>query len=239
MPEHDVLYHELLEALQAGGCAICRLARRASDSYLHALIYEGVTDPALRERLRDARGPCYRHAWRLANQRGAVLGTAIIYRDVINTLLKALEAAQEAPAPRFRLPGRSQPELGQQLAPAGQCPACHLERDAEQRTARILLQHVDDSDIRQAYITNGGLCLPHFREVLAYANGPASRSLGGWQAEAWRRLRTELDELIRKHDHRFRHEPVTEAESVSWQRAVAAAAGESKLPGSGDENANG
>ncbi len=91
MPEHDVLYHELLEALQAGGCAICRLARRASDSYLHALIYEGVTDVKLREALRDARGLCHRHAWRLGHQRGAVLGTAIVYRDVVNTLTGALE----------------------------------------------------------------------------------------------------------------------------------------------------
>jgi len=92
MSEHDVLYHELLEAFQAGGCAICRLARRAGDSYLNAVIYEGVNDVKLRETLRAARGLCHRHAWRMAETRGAVLGTAIVYRDVINTLVKALEA---------------------------------------------------------------------------------------------------------------------------------------------------
>ena len=69
MSEHDVLYHEVLEALQAGGCPLCRLARRAGDSYLHALIYEGITDPGLRDELRDTLGPCFRHGWRMANQR--------------------------------------------------------------------------------------------------------------------------------------------------------------------------
>ena len=95
MADKDVLYHEVLEAFQAGGCALCRLGRRAADSYLHALIYEGVTDPGLRQQLRDARGPCHRHAWRMANRRGSVLGTAIMYRDFVNTLTKVLEAGED------------------------------------------------------------------------------------------------------------------------------------------------
>lgn len=235
MPEHDVLYHELLEALQAGGCVVCRLARRASDSYLHALIYEGVTDVKLREALRDARGPCYRHAWRLGNRRGAVLGAAIVYRDVVNTLARALDAQAAAPA-RFRLPGRGQPGLAGALAATAQCPACILEADSEQRTARILLKHLDDPAIAGAYDAAGGLCLPHFQVVLSHAGPGPARTLAAWQAQAWGRLRDELDELIRKHDHRFRHEPMTDAERVSWQRGIAAAVGEEEgnLPGEQD-----
>ncbi len=225
MSEHDVLYHELLEALQAGGCAVCRLAQRASDSYLHALIYEGVNDVKLREALRDARGLCHRHAWRLGHQRGAVLGTAIVYRDVINTLIKVLEAQAAAPA-RVRLPGRDQPGVARALAPTAPCPACALEADAEQRTAKILLKHFEDAAILDAYRAAGGLCLPHFQVTLSHASPAAARLLAERQAQAWGRLRDELDELIRKHDHRFRHEPLTEAESVSWQRGIAAAAGE-------------
>lgn len=229
MPEQDVLYHEVLEALQAGGCVICRLARRASDSYLRAVIYEGVTDVKLRAALRDARGLCYRHAWRLAETRGAVLGTAIVYRDVVNTLTKALEAGPAAGA-RFRLPGRGQSDLARALAPTAPCPACALEEDAQQRTAKILLKHLDDDAIAAAYLAAGGLCLPHFQVALSHAGAGAAKTLADWQAQAWRRLRDELDELIRKHDHRFRQEPITEAEAVAWQRAVAAAAGESETP---------
>jgi hypothetical protein len=39
-------------------------------------------------------------------------------------------------------------------------------------------------------------------------------------------LRDELDELIRKHDYRFRSEPISDREAVSWTRAVAALVGE-------------
>ncbi len=185
-----------------------------------------MTDVKLREALRDARGFCERHGWRMAGQRGAVLGTAIIYRDVINTLVKALEANADPPTRLFR---RGQPELGRALAPSADCPACLLERDAEHRAARILLNHVDDQAIADAYCKGGGLCLPHFQITIGYASQGAAKQLAAWQTEAWSRLRSELDELIRKHDYRFRSEPVTDAESVSWQRAVAAVVGEPEL----------
>ena len=228
MADKDVLYHEVLEAFQTGGCALCRLGRRAADSYLHALIYEGVTDPDLREKLRDARGPCHRHAWRMANQRGSVLGTAIMYRDFVNTLAKALEGGEDAPR-RLRFWGRGQSDLDAGLAPTAPCPACILEADAVQRNAMILLKHLDDAEMERAYLAAGGLCLPHFRLTLAHAGGGAPRTLAQWQATAWRQLRDELDELIRKHDHRFLQERVTDAEADSWRRAVAAVAGAAEI----------
>jgi len=226
MAEKDVLYHELLDALAADGCAICRLARKASDSYINALLYEGVVDVDLRQKLRDARGPCYVHAWRMASRRGAVLGTAIVYRDVINTLAKELEA----PEKRSLLGGKN--SLAQRLAATGPCPACSLEEDAVRRAVKTLLKHIDDSGIAESYVAAGGLCLPHFTETLAHAGGPAGgtarRSLSDWQATAFRRLRDELDELIRKHDYRFSGEAITEQEAVAWTRAVAAAVGEAE-----------
>jgi hypothetical protein len=81
----------------------------------------------------------------------------------------------------------------------------------------------------QAYVAAGGLCLPHLRLTLAHGSRGASRTLAQWQATAWRRLRDELDELIRKHDHRFLHEQVTEDEADSWRRAVAAVAGAAEI----------
>ena len=223
MAEKDVLYHELLDALHADGCAICRLARKASDRYINALLYEGVVDVDLRQKLRDARGPCYVHAWRMAGRRGAVLGTAIVYRDVINTLAKELEA----PEKRSLLGGKN--SLAQRLAATAPCPACSLEQDAVRRAIKTLLKHVSDADVAESYVAAGGLCLPHFTETLAQAGGAASQSLADWQAAAFRRLRDALDELIRKHDYRFSGETITEQEAVAWTRAVAAAVGEAEL----------
>jgi hypothetical protein len=218
MAPKDVFYHELLETLAAGGCALCRLGNRAADSYLDALIYEGVTDVKVREELRDARGLCRRHAWRMAHKRGSVLGTAIVYRDVINTLTRALEAY--TPAGR-RLFGRGQDGL----TPTRDCPACQLEADALRRAAKTVLQHVDAAEVAAGYVAAGGLCLPHLQIVLGQASAAAAQQVTQWQAAAWRQLRGELDELIRKHDHRFGREPITAQEADAWERAVAAIVG--------------
>ena len=81
MADKDVFYHELLGAMQEGGCPMCRLARKASDSYLNALIYEGVVDVGIREALHDTRGPCHRHAWRI---RGAA---AVFWASLSSTAM--------------------------------------------------------------------------------------------------------------------------------------------------------
>jgi Family of unknown function (DUF6062) len=222
MVNKDTLYFELLDALQAGGCALCRLAWKASDSYINALLYEGVIDVPIRDELRNARGLCHRHAWRMTGKRGSVLGTAVIYRDIVNTLAKALQ--QDATAPRRRRGYRE--ALSRRLAPTTDCPACTLEQDAERRSAKTLLKHLDSAEVAPAYAAAGGLCLPHVQVVLSHASEEATRTLAKWQEGALSCLRDELDELIRKHDYRFQHEPVNEEEADAWQRAVAALVGE-------------
>lgn len=223
MADQDFLYHELLDAMRAGGCPLCRLARKASDSYLNALIYEGVVDVKVREALRDARGPCHRHAYRIARRRGSVLGVSIIYRDVVNTLVKVMEGQADAPS---RLFGRGQTDLARQLSPSAECPACVLEDESTQRHSKTLLKHLSAPEVEAAYIAAGGLCLPHFQAVLSHASPGQAKTLAAWQAAAWRQLRDELDELIRKHDYRFRSETVTEEEADSWERAVAMIVGD-------------
>ena len=209
MAEKDILYLELLDALAARGCALCRLALKASDSYINALLYEGVIDVPIREELRNARGLCYRHAWRMAARRGSVLGTAIIYRDVINALARALE--EEPVAPRgWR--GKKD-SLDRRLAPTTGCPACQLEGNAERRAAKTLLKHMGAPEVADAFSASSGFCLPHFRLLLSHASEKDARTVALWQGTALRRLRDELDELIRKHDYRFQHERVTEEEA--------------------------
>lgn len=226
MADKDVLYHELLEALQADGCAVCRLARRASDRYINALLYEGVIDVDLRQTLRNARGPCRTHAWRMAHRRGSVLGVAIVYRDIINTLTTALEAPEKRGLWNSRADSTTR-----RLAATAPCPACQLEEEAAQRAIKTLLKHISDPAIGESYRQAGGLCLPHFTEALDRANASASVVLREWQAAAYRRLRDELDELIRKHDHRFRSETITEREAIAWMRAVAGVVGEDEPTG--------
>ncbi len=219
MPERGALYSELLDALRAGGCAICRLQRQTSDSYLHALIYEGVTDPPLRDELRNARGLCHRHAWRQAHRHGSALGLAIIYHDVVNTLTRILE--DQASSRRI-----NRGALIKRLGPSAECPACRLERIALPRSIKTLLGYLEDPDIQAGYQSSGGLCLAHLRAVIGLANDAQTRTIATWQLTAYRELKDELGEFIRKNDHRFKGEPIG-AEGDSWLRAVARIAGDS------------
>jgi hypothetical protein len=233
--ERSALYFELRDALTAGGCPICRLGQQAADSYLNALIHEGVTDPDLREKLRDARGLCHHHAWRLANRRGSTLGAAIIYHDVTNTLIKLLEAQDDAPASGgLHWPGAHRGDmtaLARRLGASAPCPACQLEDSARPRAVKTLLKYLDDPDIAAGYLSAGGLCLPHLQLALTQANDAQAHAIIAAQLTIYRALRAEMAELIRKHDHRFRGEPVSDEESDAWLRAIARIAGnEDMLP---------
>ena len=222
MAAKDTLYFELRDALNAGGCALCRQGRKASDSYLNSLIYEGVTDRGLREELREAHGLCHRHAWRIARRRGSVLGIAIIYQDVVNSVLSELDHPA-GPSPWWR--AKASDALLDRLQPTASCPACRLESDAERRAGKTLIKHLGEAEIAELYQTGGGLCLPHFRATLLGASSRARLVLVGWQRQVMRALHGELGELIRKHDYRFTGEPIGE-EADSWQRAVALVIGE-------------
>jgi hypothetical protein len=223
MPEQSTLYLEMLETLQTGGCPLCRLGRRSSDSYLNALIHEGVTDPALREELRKANGLCHRQGWRLAEQRGSLPGIAIIYQDVLNNLVRGMEGQETATRRRG-----SRHSFGSVLEASTECPACRLEKDAVDRAAKTLLAHLQAPEMAAAYQSAGGLCLPHLRLVLGRAGDAQARALLEWQTTIWRGLKDELGELIRKFDYRFRHEPMGD-ETDSWERALARITGERDL----------
>jgi hypothetical protein len=67
---------------------------------------------------------------------------------------------------------------------------------------------------------DGGLCLPHLRRGLALArNDTAFTFLQTTARERLAALGGEMDEFIRKYDHRFRREEWG-AEADSWQRAI-------------------
>ncbi len=221
MSDQDTLYYELMDALQAGGCPFCRLGRRAASRYIDTLNYEGVNDVGLRRSLRDALGLCHRHAWEWTQLRGSPLGVAIVYRNLVKDLAEVVESQAEGRSAGWG--GRRPGVAG--LTPSGRCPACRAEDEAVQRYGRTLLRWLDREDLAAAYAGAGGLCLPHLREILSLASGAQARVLLGWQQQIYRGIIAQLDEFIRKHDHRFRDEPFG-VEKDAWLRAVAALVGE-------------
>ena len=172
--------------------------------------------------LRDARGLCHRHAWRLAGWRGSTVGAAIVYHDVVNTLAKVLEqqgSCRGSPS-QPRLPRQSSESLGRMSRLSSRA------RGADSVQSKPCWPTSSNPTSRPPTRPAPASACPHFGQVLAQANDTQARLLEAWQLAIWRKLHAELGELIRKNDHRYQGEPVG-AEADSWLRAIAAVVGPS------------
>lgn len=218
---YHTVYYELRDALVGSGCAICALALRSLNRSFATLAYESVNDRGIRDEVRAAHGFCAVHGEMLSAARSA-LGTAIIHRDLLGALSDRLSA--QAPSGRggflarlFGGAGRSEPDP---FAPQRPCLACTRRRQSEQIYLQTLLQHMNAEALLPIFEASAGLCLPHLRVALRETSDAHTFArLQAAQLAIWGRLNTELDEFIRKQDHRFADEPMG-AERDSWSRAV-------------------
>ena len=229
-------FFNLQDALAKPDCAVCRLRAQAADQHLDSLIWESVNDPGIRRRIREARGFCYEHAWRLEPHRESV-GVTIIMHDVLNSTLKVTEDAQFRKLPMLSLrrakktrdpgkPAAETAELVAKLAPQAPCPVCVKVEEMEGIFLDTLIENlVDEEDLLAAFRSSDGLCLPHFRQALTRMRDEAAfEALVNAQRVVWKRLVGHLSEIIRKADYRFKDEARGEEVGASV-RAIAAIAG--------------
>ncbi|MCC6179685.1 MAG: hypothetical protein IT305_30610 [Chloroflexi bacterium] len=224
----DSAAFEVRAALGQPGCPICRLALRAVGRFIDSLAYEQVNDPGMRGELRASHGFCNQHAYRWLNEAHSPLGTAIIYRDVLQSTLRELgRGAAHAHANGSSL-GRLRALLAlNEDMPAGLCPACQRQREAEGRYVSALLESLRDPVVRESFDSSDGLCLIHTLRALSLG-GPGVPAVLRQTKRSVERLIDTLDEVIRKEDYRYRQEPRSEEERSAPSRAVTWAAG---LPG--------
>jgi hypothetical protein len=111
---------------------------------------------------------------------------------------------------------------GSQATSAGGCPACRTQAEAEDRYLEALLATV----AAEPGVLDGseGVCLRHARAALR-SGGPGADDVIQRTRTTVQRLLAELDEVIRKEDYRFRHEPRTAEERTAPARAVSQVAG--------------
>ena len=228
-------YHALVEALDGEGCPFCALITTALERYFCTVLYEQVNDIDLRANLRASQGFCAAHGEMLRQARSP-LGSAIIHRDIVNTLVRILEEERSPEnVPRSWLRGLVDPRRPARdlaLGEAEPCPACLRVRERELHYADTLLLNWGDERIRQKFGSSAGLCLSHLRLTLA-----RSRDSGQFEAlrdahlAKWRDLIGELDEFIRKNDYRFAGEEIG-AEGTSWSRAIDLVSGAWQVAGS-------
>jgi len=240
-PSRPLSYYDVLDACREPGCPICSLGRRAAARHLENVIYSGVNSVSLRATLRQSQGYCRPHAWQLPHAgEGAPLGIAIIYRDVLNTVRKTLEAGDMADRrPIFtwaRLkallkrdaPAAETAVIVQQLQPQAPCPACERAAEMEKLALIAVMDSLAEQDdaMLAALETAELLCLPHLRQALALSRkAGAGAALRQIALAKWATLLQELDEYARKRDERFKGEAMSPTESNSWERALSTLAG--------------
>ncbi len=230
-------YYEVLEACAGPGCPLCSLSEKWVNRYLRSVLYEKVNDLGIREALRRAHGYCNEHAWRLPQvSDGPALGTALLYRSVLRQVSAELNSARFAPPANgllnkargaLQATGAAAANETGPLQPQQPCPACK-HREAMTASALSGLAEAlaaDDGRMLAALRKSAGLCLPHLRQALAAAqNRAAFEALVSLANERMDSLAQELDEFIRKNDHRFMPEGFG-PEGDSWLRAIGWAAG--------------
>jgi hypothetical protein len=204
--------------------------------YFETLGYESVNDPGIRNAVRAARGFCEVHGRMLREARDA-MGTAIIHRDVMTKIADTLATTQYRSVSlgdvlRQALgsgPGANGNGRADALAPQQPCPACVRRAGMDLAYIDVLLRHLTEDELLPCFRESAGLCLPHLRLALRHMPDAATfERLKRVQLAIWQRLMAELDEFIRKHDHRFAAEPIG-SEGSSWSRAVELVSGRSGL----------
>ncbi|GAC1426998.1 MAG: hypothetical protein PVS3B3_39650 [Ktedonobacteraceae bacterium] len=222
--EHSREYQVLLEACKQEGCALCRLSYESTYRYLDAWKYELFTDVDLQKELRRSLGFCHTHTWQLA-QMGASLQLAQNYRSILSDTMSQLQEAEVAPSGGLLRRFFDTKQEPQRLL----CPACRQQEEAEVHLVHTLRHAILDPAFYTTFAHSHGFCLRHLHlaSELKMSDTP-----GDWlsllrkaQIECLQRLDTQLAEMIRKHDYRFKDE-ARGPEMVSWLHAAGLVAGE-------------
>lgn len=223
-----LLLGRLEDALAREGCPVCREVGRAARQYLRQFLREGKAGDLAWESFREARGfcPAHTHLLKTLDAGGALegLNTATLYGWLLADVLGAEGQDDVAPGAtipgRWRLAGRAR----RWLAPSAPCPAC---RAMGAYTAAVLggLQRflsplLGRVELRDRFRRSGGLCLPHFREILSRVEDPAAYEvLMEVQLRALRRLAAELEAFRKAHAHGAAGEP-SGVEPDAWRKAL-------------------
>ncbi len=219
-------YFELLDAQAQSGCPICRLVFKACDRFLDAILYEATLDPKVRLELKHSHGFCPEHVEMMRAKPGRALGAALIYRDALRMLAETLAGMPgQRRSLRERLGLKGARLSVSALEPTQPCPACKIKESATADYVGLLLAHLDDEEMFAAYASGDGLCLPHLRQaVTASSSQDMLRRLLEPQVARYNVMLGDLDEYIRKRDHRFRSEKMG-LEGDVWLRVMNAITG--------------
>lgn len=241
----DLQYSRWTAALKHAGCPACQIMKGEARKYITTLVREGKSHDEVYTRIQRAWGFCERHVQMLKEIGPAKFWDGMSPARLCAWLLGALSmrlskaerSTRTPPSPRAQAPRwlrrKAVPGEGiaKHLEAKGDCPACEdlsrYERSLLWSLQRFLVPTKEDETIRRLYQASDGLCFPHLRLALEEVEEqPSVDFLLQVQEQALTRLSVNLKEYLRKHDYRYTHEPMSDAEATSYLRAIACFAGE-------------
>ncbi|MBI3361157.1 MAG: hypothetical protein HY023_08605 [Chloroflexi bacterium] len=239
----DFIAAELRLAMRQTGCPICRLRDEAEYGYLYFLLYENVNDGSTRQQIVASLDFCSQHTWQMGRietrKFGQAMGNSIIYESltaiVRDHLARIHDRVQAERRSRWRrgwerwwerLLHRSRrlPRLDA-IRPQAPCRVCQIGEQTGQAHLRWLLEGLaqPQSDFRNWYLHSDRLCFPHLRRALELAGPETEAGMEFLLCDALgylTALRADLDEYVGKQAWDRRVEAMTEAEKVSWLKAL-------------------
>ncbi|MEM3404253.1 MAG: DUF6062 family protein [Nitrososphaeria archaeon] len=148
----DIFYVLLKDAILKEDCPICFLLNKGKERWIDNLLYEHVTDPNTREKIRND-GFCRRHLWDIfsySNNHPGLdgLGISIIMQDVLESQIGKLIRAENDD--KFW---------------GDKCILCKLIAESEENYLASLISWLE-AELLEVYKASPSiLCLNHFRSV--------------------------------------------------------------------------
>jgi len=215
-------YFDLIDAMDEDSCPVCRLLQRDSDKLLDTMLYESVTQPEMHAIIRQSMGLCNVHGWQLA-ENGNVMSIAVLYSAVVN---EAIKRSKPSMNPQQRLRGlfnrTGNREMESALSPDAPCPVCARLDENQDRYISVFADKMTDDRFMTAFEASDGLCLAHFRQVIARHSTPEFIEI---QREKWQVVYDDMQEFIRKYDP-TKADSAIGVEGDSWLRAIRQFVGE-------------
>ena len=198
-------YYDFMDMFENDECPICQMRQKWAHEFIDAFLYEGVNDKNFRKIIRDNGGFCRKHAYDMMSQ-GDPLAHAILYSDLIGDYLKDIDKKKKKG-----------------------CLVCSKEQEADEIMYRAFMEYFSgDKDFYNKFSeTKSVICKPHLKELkkMFRKNKAQIDGLYEVQIENLKIAKGHLDEIMRKHDYRYKNEPLTDDERLAWQRAVKLMAG--------------
>jgi hypothetical protein len=213
--EKHTPYFKVLDAFQqSSSCGLCLLEKDALRSYLEAFLYENVNDPKSRAILKASRGYCSSHTDELVG-RHDVLALSILYRD---QCLEADSFLEKNKKFKNQYKKWNQHEF---------CPACKQAQQIRKHYLGILIQGLQEEELRTAFLNHFQICMKHFLLITDQLQDSSfKKQIVQKMQMQLKFLAQELDQYCQDIQKNANGSLLDSPYHSSWKRAIEAVAGQ-------------